>query len=86
LQGAIVSVDLFYGGGEERTQHPGALAVEMEAATLFATGAKAGVPVACVLAVSDTFDAHSARVRIEDGPLSEAAERMGRAAITALAG
>ncbi len=85
LQGTIVSVDLFYGGGEERTQHPDAVAVEMEAAALFATGAKGRVPVACVLAVSDTFDAHGARIRIEDEPLLSAAETMGRVAIAALA-
>ncbi len=83
LLGTIVSVDLFY-GGDERTQHRDALAVEMEAAALFAVGAAAGVPVACVLAVSDTFDAHGARTRIEDPPLLDAAEGMGRAAIAAL--
>ena len=82
--GAIVSVDLFYGGGVERTQHPDALAVEMEAAALFATGAARGVPVACLLAVSDTFDVHGTRARIDDEPLLDAAERMGRAAIAAL--
>jgi DeoD family purine-nucleoside phosphorylase len=84
--GAIVSVDLFYGGGVERTQHPDALAVEMEAAALFAAGAARGVPVACVLAVSDTFDVHGARTRIDDESLLDAAERMGRAAVAALTG
>src|SRR6202035_218774 len=52
--GAIVSVDLFY----EARMPPGAdraLAVEMEAAALFAVGGAAGVAVACLLAVSDTF-------------------------------
>jgi DeoD family purine-nucleoside phosphorylase len=81
--GTVVSVDLFY-GGDERTAHRDALAVEMEAAALFATGATAGVPVACVLAISDTFDAHAARTRIDDAVLVDAAERMGRAAIAAL--
>ncbi len=56
----------------------------MEAAALFAVGARAGVPVACVLAVSDTFDARGARTRIDDAALLEAAETMGRAAIAAL--
>jgi DeoD family purine-nucleoside phosphorylase len=81
--GTIVSVDLFY-GGDERAAHRDALAVEMEAAALFATGATAGVPVACVLAISDTFDARAARTRIDDAMLVDAAERMGRAAIAAL--
>jgi uridine phosphorylase len=81
--GAVVSVDLFY-GGDERSAHGAALAVEMEAAALFAIGAAAGVPVACVLAVSDTFDARGARTRIASETLADAAERMGRAAIAAL--
>jgi uridine phosphorylase len=79
--GTVVSVDLFY-----ETGRPGAgcdaLAVEMEAAALFALGAAAAVPVACVLAVSNTFEPDQGR--IDDGALLEAAERMGRAAISAL--
>ena len=81
--GAVVSVDLFY--EESRPAGAtGALAVEMESATLFALGARAGVPVACVLAVSDTFDAHGARTRIDDHSLLAASESMGGAAIAAL--
>jgi DeoD family purine-nucleoside phosphorylase len=83
LLGTIVSVDLFYETAR-RTDDSDAVAVEMEAAALFATGAAAGVPVACVLAVSDTFDARGARQRIDDETLLDAAETMGRAAITAL--
>jgi uridine phosphorylase len=82
--GTIESVDLFYEDG--RGAHdPDALAVEMEAAALFALGAASGIPVACVLAVSDTFDADGARRRIDDHELLLAAERMGKAAIAALA-
>jgi uridine phosphorylase len=81
--GTIVSVDLFYDArlppAAER-----ALAVEMEAATLFAIGAAAQLPVACVLTVSDTFDAAGTRTRIEDGAMLAAAERMGAAAVAAL--
>ncbi len=84
LLGTVASVDLFYESDARRAQHDDAVAVEMEAAALFATGAAAGVPVACVLAVSDTFDAHGARVRIADHELLAAAERMGRTAIAAL--
>jgi uridine phosphorylase len=81
------------GGGEPRTGTSAArpavdggdaLAVEMEAAALFAVGAAAQVAVACVLAVSDVFDAHGERTRIDDHALLDAAERMGRAAIAAL--
>jgi uridine phosphorylase len=82
--GAVVSVDLFYENGPPGAGRD-ALAVEMEAATLFAVGASAGVAVGCVLAVSDTFDATGARRRIDDDALLAAAERMGTAAIAALA-
>ena len=81
--GTVVSVDLFYetagrGAGQE------ALAVEMEAAALFAVGARHDFPVACVLAVSDTFDGQGTRRRIDDHTLLASAERMGSAAIAAL--
>jgi uridine phosphorylase len=89
--GAIASVDLFYDDGDllrgAREQEPGgaaALAVEMEAAALFAVGARAGAAVGCALAVSDTFDARGARTHIDDHSLLAAAERMGAAAVAAL--
>lgn len=81
--GPIVSVDLFYEEGPAGAGHS-ALAVEMEAAALFAVGAARGAAVACVLAVSDTFAPDGARERIADEDLLAAAERMGRAAIAAL--
>jgi uridine phosphorylase len=81
--GTIVSVDLFYDSGEERSAHD-AVAIEMEAAALFAVGAGAGVPVACVLAVSDTFDSDGARRRIDDDSLLAASEAMGAVALAAL--
>jgi len=100
--GAVVSVDLFYEtgvagapgrgagapgrGAGARTRHADALAVEMEAAPLFAAGARNGMQVACVLAVTDVFDAHDARTRIDEHALLAAAERMGRAALVALSG
>jgi DeoD family purine-nucleoside phosphorylase len=84
--GAVVSVDLFYDDDGRRPETDGALAIEMEAAALFAVGASAKVPVACMLAVSDTFEAAGERTRIEDQALVEAAERMGAAAIAALSG
>jgi nucleoside phosphorylase len=69
----------------DRFRDDGALAVEMESAALFALGARAQIAVACVLAVSDTFDAEGARTRIDDLTLLAAAERMGAAASLALA-
>jgi hypothetical protein len=47
-------------------------------------GAASDVPVACVLAVSDTFDTTRARTRIDDHALLGAAERMGAAAVAAM--
>jgi uridine phosphorylase len=82
--GPVVSVDLFYDTrlSDDTT---GALAIEMESATLFAVGDRAKIPVACVLAVSDTFDTDGARTRIDDHALLVAAESMGAAAVAALA-
>jgi DeoD family purine-nucleoside phosphorylase len=83
--GAVVSVDLFYEAypGSARED---AIAIEMEAAALFALGARAGVAVGCALAVSDTFGPDGARRRIGDDALLESAEAIGRAALGALAG
>ena len=85
--GTVVSVDLFYetDASSHAAEHD-ALAVEMEAATLFTLGAPAGVPVGCLLAVTDTFDSSGARSRIDEQALLVAAERMGAAAIAALSG
>ena len=57
----------------------------MEAATLFTLGGRLGVETACLLTVSDTFEAGERR-RISDEALAEAAARMGAAARTALEG
>jgi len=86
--GTIVSVDLFYDEGAHAGDRSGVLAIEMEAATLFALGATADVQVACLLTVTDTFDAHGTRTRtrIDEHALQAAAERMGAVALAALAG
>ena len=81
--GDVVSVDLFYELGPPGAGRD-ALAVEMEAATLFAVGAARSVPVACALVATDVFAADGARARIEDDDLHAAAERMGSLAISAL--
>lgn len=74
--GRVATVDLFYGD----RGRPAAVAVEMEAAPLFALGARLGVEVACVLAV-----AAGPGIRVADEELREAELRMGRAAAAALA-
>jgi uridine phosphorylase len=83
-EGTVVSVDLFYERGPAGDGHEGALAVEMEAATLFALGSVESVAVGCLLVVSDTFGPGGERRRIEQELLLLAAERMGRAALAAL--
>ncbi|HEY3759309.1 MAG TPA: hypothetical protein VGL37_06070 [Solirubrobacteraceae bacterium] len=88
----IVSTDLFYEPERERERAwraAGAVAVEMEAATLFALGARLQTPVACVLTVSDLLGAEDAagqarRVHIDDDALLVAAEQMARLALDAL--
>jgi DeoD family purine-nucleoside phosphorylase len=55
-RGPVVSTDLFYDPGAPRApgwSARGLLAVEMEAATLFALAARLGVRAACVLGVSN---------------------------------
>ncbi|MGH2913145.1 MAG: purine-nucleoside phosphorylase [Solirubrobacteraceae bacterium] len=83
----IVSTDLFYEPSEGRNggwRAAGAIAVEMEASALFAVGERAGIEVACLLTVSDTFNANERHLRIDDHALVEAAEAMGRVAAAAL--
>jgi purine-nucleoside phosphorylase len=89
----IVSTDLFYDGDPDEGGPPrarsdawrrrGAVAVEMEAATIFTLGGRLGVATACVLAVSDTFR-DGERRRIGDEDLAAAAERMGSLAAAAI--
>ncbi len=84
--GPVVSTDLFYDprGLEREWSEAGALAVEMETATLFALAASRGVDAAAVLVVSDLV--LPARVRIGQDELREAERRMGEAAVRALSG
>jgi len=82
--GAIVTTDLFY---DERELEPswreaGALAVEMEAATLFAVARTRGVQAAALLVVSDILLPE--RTRIDQEELRGAERRMGEAALRAL--
>jgi DeoD family purine-nucleoside phosphorylase len=83
--GAVVSTDLFYDGeadSEQRWVAAGALAVEMETATLFTLARRRGLNAAAVLAVSDTLLPE--RRRIEPEPLAHAERAMGELALAAL--
>jgi uridine phosphorylase len=86
--GLVASADLYYGaaGGQRRGGGDGwpsgVLAVELETAALFALGARRGIPIGCVLAVSDLV---SPGERIGDDGLAAAAEQAGRLGLAALA-
>jgi DeoD family purine-nucleoside phosphorylase len=83
--GPVATTDLFY---EDRSQleqqwiDEGALAVEMEAATLFALAAKRGFKAAAALIVSDVL--RPSRIRIDPEELRAAEQRLGDLAIRAL--
>lgn len=83
--GAVLTTDLFYAADGSHASPPppaGALAVEMETATLFQIAALRGVRAGCVLAVSDLLG--RARGHIDADALAAAAERSGRIAAVAL--
>jgi len=81
--GQVVSVDLFYEAGPPGAGHD-ALAVEMEAATLFTLAPLRGARAGALLIVSDVLDSRGGRSRISTEALLEAGERAGRAAVLAL--
>ncbi len=86
--GLVASSDLFYDRDLARAESwraAGALAVEMEAATLLRVGALRGVRVGCLLAVTDVFEADGARRRIDAEGLSAVAQSLGRVGASALA-
>jgi purine-nucleoside phosphorylase len=86
--GAVVSTDLFYDappGAAHAWASAGALAVEMEAATLFALAARRGCAAAAALIVSDAV-LPGPRVRIAQEQLEPAVARLGELAARALTG
>jgi purine-nucleoside phosphorylase len=85
--GVIATTDLFYDDREReerRWMAAGAIAVEMEAATIYALAAKRGLQAAALLTVSDVI--RPTRVRIGADALRDAERRMGELAVTAMAG
>ena len=83
--GLLVSTDLFYDPDPERAagwRRDGAIAVEMEAATVLTIAARRGCRAGCLVAVSDGEP--GAGERIDDDALEEASLRLGRAALDAL--
>jgi DeoD family purine-nucleoside phosphorylase len=77
--GPIVSADLFYDPDPDRPARwraAGALAVEMEAATVFRVADRRGVAAACIVAVSDLV---ATRERIGADELAAAERELGLA-------
>jgi uridine phosphorylase len=86
--GPVVTSDLFYDRDPGRARgwaDAGALAIEMEAATLLRVGELRGVEVACLLAVTDVFDAGGTRHRLDADGLVAAGVRLGQVGAAALA-
>jgi uridine phosphorylase len=84
-QGPVACTDFFYDGPpgeEERWLAAGALAVDMETATLFALARRRSLRAASVLLVSDLLIPH--RIRIDDEALPQGEARLGQAASAAL--
>jgi uridine phosphorylase len=84
--GLVVSADLFYDpdpGRAARWVAAGAIAVDMEAATVLRVAERAGAAAACVLAVSDA-PANGGRQRIDADALEAAEQALGRAGAAAL--
>ena len=84
----VATSDLFYDPHPARARawaDDGAVAVEMEAATLLRVGELRGVRVACLLAVSDVFAGDGTRHRLDAQGLLQAGERLGRVGALALA-
>jgi uridine phosphorylase len=80
----VASADLFYDPDTERPgrgRAAGAVAVEMEAATLFTVARLRGVAAGCILIVSDHVPEGG---RIGDDELHAAELRLGEAALSAL--
>jgi DeoD family purine-nucleoside phosphorylase len=83
--GPVVSTDLFYDERARRDvqwREAGAIAVDMETATLFALAAQRGLQAASVLIVAEL--AQGARRRISQQALREAEHRLGLLAVQAL--
>jgi uridine phosphorylase len=81
---AIVTHDVFYDPVDRLDEWAaqGAVAVEMEAATVFALCATRGIPAGCLLAVSDTL--RNGFERVDHDGLVAIGERLGAVAVEAL--
>jgi purine-nucleoside phosphorylase len=82
----VASSDLFYDprhGAAAGWAERGALAVEMEAATILQVAARRGVAAACVLGVSDVPTSNGSR-RMSPEEISDLGVRVGEAGYAAV--
>src|SRR5262249_3702570 len=80
----VVSTDLFYGERDHGAwRERGAVAIDLESATLFTLAARLGIACASLLTVSATFE-NGGRNPISDEDLDAAVKRLGAAAAAAL--
>ncbi|MFM8763137.1 MAG: purine-nucleoside phosphorylase [Solirubrobacterales bacterium] len=85
--GLFVTADLFYEHGPGRIEEwrrAGVMAVEMEAAALFAVASIRGIRIACACMVTD--GSPGGGERLEGVGLERATERLGRVGLDALLG
>jgi uridine phosphorylase len=86
VEATVATTDLFYDPDERRPdgwRAAGAVAVEMEAATVLRLAERLGVAAACVLVVTDEL-AGGGRRRMAEEELEEAGVAVGRAGAAAL--
>jgi DeoD family purine-nucleoside phosphorylase len=86
--GAIATVDLFYDpDGAARYASlvdRQALAIEMEAAAIFAVARRRGVRSACLLGVTDELHGNEDRVRMSHDDITELGEALGDVGVAAM--
>jgi purine-nucleoside phosphorylase len=87
-EGRIATVDLFYDPAAD-ARHASllereALAIEMEAAAIFAVAKKRGVRAACLLGVTDELHGDADRVRMTHDEVTELGEDLGTVGVAAI--
>lgn len=86
--GPAATVDLFYDpdadARQARLAERGAIALEMEAAAVFAAAAPNHVPTACLLGVTDELHEGSGRRRLTHDAINELGHALGAVAVAAV--
>jgi DeoD family purine-nucleoside phosphorylase len=86
--GPVATVDLFYDPNadarHESLVERGAIALEMEAAAVFAAAAHNNVPTACLLAVTDELHGNEIRRRLSFDEITELGDDLGAVAVEAV--